>query len=216
MTTLQHVYAIKNLLSSGAVADDFKYSNSLILHFLEISRALLMEQKASKYHTISELSYQSKCMDLELGGYHSCCGTDTGCKLLRTKELVPKLISTRFGNFIKVTTLNGDIIPHAFLNESKYAKYAIATLPKTTYSIHDGKIFIHGNTNLEKILVNGVFTSPGEALEKCPENEVCKSYMDENFPIDADLVLPAYKIAIEMLTQNRQPDLENDSKDETS
>lgn len=58
MTLLEHVYAIRNILAHGPVSQDFRLSDRLISHYLQVARARLIEQKIDKYHFISEQSYQ--------------------------------------------------------------------------------------------------------------------------------------------------------------
>lgn len=96
MTLLEHVYAIKNLLSQGPSSDDFSYSNRVIAHFLQVSRAKLIERKADKYRFISDQSYQSLCVDLELGNFHNCCDkADLECKILKSVKPIPKFLNSR-------------------------------------------------------------------------------------------------------------------------
>lgn len=96
MTTLEHVYAVKNILSHGPAADDFNFSDRLIAHFLQISRARLIEQKANKYNFISEQSYQDLCLDLTLSNYHNCCKADEiDCKIMKSVIQIPKFLNTK-------------------------------------------------------------------------------------------------------------------------
>lgn len=96
MTLNEHVYAIKGRMSRGPVSKDFRYSNRFIAHELQVVRAKLLEQKANKYHYISEQSYQDLCVDLELSNFHSCCdATDIECKVLKSTTEIPKFLNSR-------------------------------------------------------------------------------------------------------------------------
>lgn len=96
MTLLDHVYATKNLFSRGVASDDFPLSNRLIAHFLQIGRALLIEQKTDKYHFISEQSYQSLCVNLELSQFHNCCNdVELECRVLKSTIAIPKFLNSR-------------------------------------------------------------------------------------------------------------------------
>lgn len=132
MTLNVHVYAIKNLLSHGPVSDDFSYSNRLIAHFLQVSRANLIEKKADKYHFISDQSYQSLCVSLELSSFHNCCDKpDQDCKILKSTTPIPKFLNSRWGNFLKVLDLSGRVIPEYNLTQNRYSKYSLVGPPKT-------------------------------------------------------------------------------------
>lgn len=96
MTALEHIYAIKNILSHGPTSDDFSYSDRLILHFLQVSRGILVEQKIDKYYYISEQTYQDWCATLELSSFHDCCnGPDLDCKVLKSTLPLPKFLNSR-------------------------------------------------------------------------------------------------------------------------
>lgn len=128
MTLRHHVYAIANLISQGPVSDDFSFSDRLIAHFLQVARARLLEQKADKYHYISEQSYQSLCLDLELSSFHNCCDTPANdCKVLKSTTPVPKFLNSRWGNFLKVMDLSGEVVPEYGNTPSKYSAFALVT-----------------------------------------------------------------------------------------
>lgn len=96
MTLLDHVYALKNILSHGPSSDDFSFSNRLIAHFLQVSRAKLIEQKADKYYHISDQSYQSLCVTLAPANFHNCCSAaDLDCKILKSTLPIPKFLNSR-------------------------------------------------------------------------------------------------------------------------
>jgi hypothetical protein len=215
MKTIEHVYAIKNILSKGEVSDDYSYSNKLILHFLEVSRARLIEEKANKYHHISEQSYSSLCMDLEKGTFHNCCtGPDDKCLLKSVKE-IPKTINTRFGNLTKVTDLAGNVIPMGSITTDSLSQYSITAKNSTVWFIHDSKLYIKNNNDLEKVVVNGLFLNPEDSLEECPDSTTinCPSYLDTEFPIDSDLIDAMYQLTLRYLTLPVQKDLMNDARE---
>lgn len=96
MTLREHVFAIRGLITKGPASDDTAYSLRFIAHMLNVVRAILTEQKADKYTYISEQSYQSLCVPLELGTFHNCCEiTDVECKVLKSVDPLPKFLNTR-------------------------------------------------------------------------------------------------------------------------
>lgn len=96
MKLIEHVYALRNILEQGVASSDAAYSLRLLAHFLNVSRSLLIEQKADKYHYISEQSFQSLCVPLEESSFHNCCnGPTTKCKILRSTTTLPKFLTTR-------------------------------------------------------------------------------------------------------------------------
>jgi hypothetical protein len=96
MTLNEHVYAIRNLMSKGVSTNDAHFSLRLIAHFLNAARAILTERKADKYVYISEQTFQSLCLDLELSSFHNCCTLPAQkCKVLRSKIKIPKFLNAR-------------------------------------------------------------------------------------------------------------------------
>jgi len=218
MTLLEHVYATKLILSGGPVSKDFSRSNREIAHFLQVARARLLEQKADKYHYISEQSYQSLCLDLELSNFHNCCdAADNDCQVLKSTVEVPKFLNSRWGNFLKVMDLSGEVLPEFNNTQSKYSTYALSA-PRVGWFMHDNHVYIVFNKHLKKILLNALFDDPNQIHQlNCPtSDETCTEFMSEAFPIDSDLIDPMYRLAIQLIMQSRLQmplDMENNARD---
>ena len=217
MTTLEHVYAIKNLLSHGPASDDFNYSDRLIAHFLQISRSRLIEQKANRYNFISEQSYQDLCLTLALSSYHNCCNELTdSCKVMKSVMELPKFLNTRWGNFIRVTDLEGNIISEITPNQAKYSKHSLSK-SQTGWFINNNHLYIVNNVYLTKVLLNGLFDNPDSIHEKncstTTPGATCSTFMGEEFPIDTDLVASMYEMTIKFLTLPSLNDIENNARD---
>ena len=221
MTLKQHVLAIRNLISKGPASDDTAYSLRLLAHFLNVARALLTEQKADKYTYLSEQSFQSLCVPLELSTFHNCCAvTNVECKVLKSVNTIPKFLNARWGDFAKVMTLTGDVLSKTSPTSNKYSAYTISnTNPKAGWFIHDNHLYVTNNKYLETILLNCLFDNPIEITKlNCAAgiNDSCADWYDGEYPIDPDLVSPAYKLVLEMIFNSmRMPpqDTANDSQD---
>lgn len=221
MTLKEHVFAIRNLINKGVGSDDSAYSLRFIAHLLNVARAVLTEQKADKYHYISEQSFQSLCIDLEPATFHNCCSvTDVECKILRSKNPLPKFLNTRWGDFAKVMTLVGEVLSKTSPTMNSYSAYTITnTTPKPGWFIHDNHLYIINNVHLEKALMNSLFDNPVEIAElNCPASNTttCPAWYDNEYPIDPDLVSPAYRMVLDSIyrTYNLPPqDTNNDAQD---
>jgi hypothetical protein len=105
------------------------------------------------------------------------------------------------------------------VTSSKLAKYSLTDKqPKPGWFIHDGYLYVIHNTKLEKILFNSLFEDPASIAQiNCPAGEeTCPDFYDTPFPIDAELVVPMYDIALKylMTSLNMPPkDIDNDAKD---
>lgn len=215
MTLREHVYAVKIKLAGGPPPDDFPISNGLIAHYLESTRALLTEQKADKYIPLSPQSYQSWCVDLIKANYHNCCeGPTSTCQLLRSTIKIPKFLTTRFGDLSKVTDFNGNPLSKTTPTMQRLSKFSITNRnPKAGYFIHDNYLYIVANTTLTKVLMDNVYLKPSEIEGlNCSVDSTCADPYDVNFPIDADLIIPMYNMAINFLGITSPQDYENDSR----
>lgn len=225
MKVKEHVFAIKNLLAHGAASDDFSYTDRLIYHFLKITRARLLEQKINKYSTISPQSFQDLCVSLNSASFHECCDViafKPTCLFLKSTTALPKLLNSKWGTFLTLYTLDGLIIPELSITKNKYSKYSITqTTPTTGWFLHNNHLYILNNEFLEKIIVNGLFDNPVEiAQTNCSTSAdaICGDYLDEEFPIDVDIIDPMYRLTLEFLLQSVKlpKDAENNSADNTT
>ena len=220
MTLRTHVYAVRNLMSKGAASDDTSFSLRLIAHFLRITRGMLIEQKANKYHSISEQSYQSLCLNLEESNYHNCCeGPDTKCKLLRSTIKLPRFLTTRWGDLTKVMTLDGKVLSKTSMSTNKFSRYSLTNSdPKPGWFIHDNYLYIINNKHLQKVLLNSLFDNPEEIDSiNCSSAETpCVEFLETEFPVDSELIPPMYELTMKFLVNSLAlppKDNENDAKD---
>jgi len=217
MTLLEHVFAVKGILSRGPASDDFRLSDRFIAHFLQVARARLIEQKINKYHSVSEQSYQDWCVNLELSNFHGCCtAPDVDCQILKSTLEVPKFLNSRWGHYLTVLDLTGRVIPEITLTQNRFSEYALST-PSTGWFMHNNYLYIVNNKVLTNIILNALFNDP-ETIHSlnCPGTaEACPEFMQEEFPIDSDLVDPMYRLAIELLSlaYRQGLDTENNFKD---
>jgi hypothetical protein len=221
MKVIEHVYAIKNLLSSGASSDDVRITNALILHFLSVVRSKLIQDKIDKYSFVNEQSYQTVCLELEESSFHDCCNLDyEDCPILKTKEAIPKLLQSRLANNLKITDASGKVIPQINMTQLMYSKYS--DVPQMIgYFINNNKIIIVNNKNLKVILVSGIFDDP-ERIDSlnCSGNEPSApcNYLESQFPIDSDLVALMYEGVISLLTIHLRTtnDITNNAREDRS
>lgn len=219
MKLIHHCYAIRNLIHKGPSSDDSPYSLRFIAQMLSVARARLIEQKADKYTYISEQSFQSLCITLEEGQYHNCCdGPTLNCTVLKSTIELPKFLNTRWGDFIKVTTLDGAVIPKVSMTQDRLSEFSLTRKPDSLgYLIHDNKLVILGSKFLKQVLVNSLFADPEQIEElncNSSNSDTCPDFYDTEYPIDPDLIDPMYKLTLDLIYNSmRVPqDLENNAK----
>lgn len=217
MTLIQHISAVRAIISNGLGSKDIAFSDRLIAHFLEVTRATLLERKADKYRHIADQSFQTVCLPLELGSFHNCCTVpDLECHILKSTIKIPKLLTARWGNFIQVMDYSGVVLSEYTLTNNKYAAHGIMK-PSIGWFIHDGYLYVILNKKLKSVLLSGLFSSPTEIDNiNCATGEAtnCLDYGEAQFPIDEDLIEPMYKATLEFLIRGEQMvnDKENNAK----
>lgn len=222
MILKEHLFAIRDLISKGPASDDSAYSLRFLAHLLNVARATLTEQKADKYSYISEQSFQSLCIPLQLGNFHNCCEvTDVECKVLKSVDPLPKFLNARWGDFAKVMSLTGEVIPKTSPTLNKYSEYTITNvIPKIGWFIHDNHLYIINNKKLEMVLLNCLFDDPVQIKTLNCSNDTtqatCPDWYDEEYPIDPDLIRPAYLLVLDLILNSRKlppNDSANDAQD---
>lgn len=205
------------------MSDDSDYSSEFLYTILKDARALLLKRKADSFHKISEWDWQSYCVGLEFGKSHNCDCVDVGCDVLKSKDMMPRPIIGRNKELFKVQTLDGTLLPYADDQQVVYFKHDDFKKGKPAYMIDgDNKLVIWNNTDLRAVVVRGVFNDPTEweGIQLCDENGdttgTCFSASDDEFPIDPNLNMAMYELALKMLGMKLQipDDQTNDANDD--
>lgn len=224
MATLkEHVYAIQNVINKGPQSDDNRFSNRLIAHYLKNSRALLLKRKLDKMVTLSELSYQTLCVPLEATTYHDCsCIVDEfDCKVLKSTCTLPKDIVGRNKSSIVVRNVLGQKIDSTNISRNDLAAYSISNKATSVgWLIEDGKLVVlNTDLTLPHVLLTAVWEDPEKLDNYCgcssdDELSPCYNSLDQEFPIDADLVMPMYELTLKFMqiTQSYPEDNLNNAK----
>lgn len=209
---LEHIYAIKTMLTNGSISDDYSYTNDFIKHMLFNARSKFLKDKLSKYIQISDVNYQTLCIDLELVKYHDCVET-IGCQILKSKIKIPDYIQAGNLSSLVVKTLDGKILSYVSKKTNQYSKFAISTEPNINWFIDNGYLYITNNTKIKTVLVSGIFNDTEKAKETqcltCKED--CNKLIE--FPIDPDITLYVYELCLKFLRTNIIRDDSNNAED---
>jgi hypothetical protein len=209
MTRNEHIYAIQNIINSGPMSDDNRFSNRLVHHFLKVARALLLKRKVDKYQIDVE-NYQTICMPLCVTKFHDCdCLPNLHCQILRSKYKLPQSISSRWGSILKVSYFDGRTIGYQPLNSQTYSQYSrvASTQNKSIgWFIHNDYLYITNTLDLKAVLISGLFEEPEDVQDYSlcdssgnESDDACYNPETDSFPIDADLVMPMYEMVLNMM-----------------
>lgn len=204
----EHIYAVKNILERGLASDDSRLSEKLIAFLLKTARSQLIKEKINKYKEVSQLSYQTICVPLELTTYHDCdCIPESvGCKILKSTCKIPRDLVSKWGSSLTVLTASGRILDMSSLTQNDLTKYSDTNKnPKIAYFIENQHIYVLNNTDLKIVLLSAIWEDPEIINTFCKCNngklteEPCYDPIDDDFPIDAELSRPMRLMVIQEL-----------------
>lgn len=190
LTLNKIIYNIRTLIKDRH-SDDFNFTDRNIEFWLMYLRAKLISQSVDKNRPISDNIKQTLYnVEVETVDSGSDANLSLGLKDIRTKEPIPKLISTPKGDLlISVYGIDGitpiTIQPKARAIRNKYNKYAskfpVAYLDR-------GRIYLVNCSfgAVTNISVEGVFNSPTEVdlLNGLTREEI----LEKDYPIETRML----------------------------
>lgn len=176
------------------LSDDNDVSPREISFELANQRALLIRNELNRNRSIDPDTIQDLgCVEMEAADPSECCDVSTGCKVMRTKLLLPTPIElhndiaiTRIGPVNKTTkefsrtTLSGS----KWVGNGKYTSNEIFAY----YS--NGRVYLVSKNDKHKFIdfinVRGVFENPSDAIpfKNCIDGSSCYSSEDK-YPLKA-------------------------------
>lgn len=223
MATLnEHVYAIKNILNKGIPSDDSRFSNRLIAHYLKQSRGLLIKRKLDKDKYISALNYQRVCVPLELVTYGDCeCITDvfSNCKILRSTCTFPKIFTSKYKAALTVKAIDGTVLSETSITKDKLKTYSLSQqTPKLGWFIEDNRLHVLHSQTTPLVIAIALWEDPEAVSDFCTcggesgtGNTPCYNTQNDEFPIDAELVLPMYEMTLKVFGLGMQYPEDNEN-----
>lgn len=193
MTILEHIYALKEILSSNQPTDDFPYSEEFLYHLLKAARARLIE---SRIDSASPFSYTTHCIDLEPHSLQDCCST---CTLYRSTVPIPDIISDQF----KVLSTSGKEISQIPPSLRFYLDH-LPIPPRFAYFVLDKHIFSVSTTPVTKLIISAIFEDPAEVASlSCIPDSSCEPFQAD-FNFDAAQSEQLYSLCIRLLREGTQ------------
>lgn len=227
MKLIDILQRVQSLYSKGLNSDDSRLSYRHIYNKLLTVRSKLITNELNKKQKLSQWNYQTlPCVELVLVPPHNCpCIPPIGCNILRTKYRLPEPLMGLSKNTIKtVSTIDRNILINEIaINSIKYQSSNKYTSKKMNYFVEDGYLYITTSSKLEIITITGIFENPLEVENfknycnsDCVDCNKCINYLEEDFPIDLNLVDSLVEISSVELVQNFNKSIEditNNSRD---
>lgn len=218
-----HISSMRNILNKFG-EDTTPYSDQFLYHLFATAASRLMGQRYGTNRKISNWNTGYFCIALERGTVHNCDCLPS-CDILKTKYDIPKPIPAKGGDMIKVFTLDHREISYIDPQVAYTLQYDEVRKNKMHWSMVDKRIVLwNADTKYvtpKAILISGYWEDPSEwtNVQYCDENGddqgVCFNIRTTEFPLDADLTLTAYEMALNPLkvTLNVPNDRVNEGKD---
>lgn len=218
-TSREHIYAILNIYNAGPSSDDSIIPEPLVLHYMNVTRSLLLKRKADK-GALSDRNKQSFCLDLVPSKFFdcSCIMPEHNCIILRARQPLPEYLSTKDKALIEVRLLDGTVLNQTSYTTLKKASFSRTGENKISWFIFNSFLYVVGSLKLEKIVVSGVFDDPLSVSKfvNCEEGGSCYDDLSA-YPIEPDLIHPMYTMVLDMIipTKNLPQDDENNARNST-
>jgi hypothetical protein len=188
----EHIQHIKEVLSHGIPSDDTRMSDRHIYHILKYLRAKKIKEKAERNTLLSPFLYQAiDCFPIEIAQPHDCGCIDTGCRVLKSTEDLPRYFTVRNRDLVEVRTMFGDKIDYIPITKAKNRKYRRVQGNGMYWYIHNKKlVVVDPNNALERVSVEGIFQDPVElaSITSCGTETSCYDVFTSDFPMDESLV----------------------------
>lgn len=224
--TSQIIYDVKELLN--IYVDDTIYDDRHILYLYNLKREKYLRQLYDdKSRNFDKITMQSLCLTLEETD-KGLCGIDVGCTVLRSTQIIPKLLSVRNRETL-ISATPPMVLSRSFKVIDFNQAISILDRPysKSIYVTVDpeGYVYVFSNIPEYKLLsciyLTGIFSTPSE-LEEYINCCTCETVVESCFTLDSDYPAPAYVIdaardeIVKLLIGTKEqikPDSENDSSD---
>lgn len=223
MKIIELIDRVQNLYSKGVKSDDSRLRNRLIYNKLQSVAVMLISQKAKKKQFLSLSNFQTlSCIKLVKASAHQCpCVPPKGCNFYISEQILPNIITNHNGFLINyVANLTGDIIfSYKPWEDFKYLKGEKYTQNFPYYTFVDNKLLIYYHSSPEIITIQAVFEDLLISLKSrqyCDNNTKCFNILEQEFPIESDLIEPLIEIsALELIEKFNQSleDKTNNSSD---
>jgi len=184
-------------------------SHRWIYSVLKSMRSRILIQKVNKRQNISSWNKQTlHCIALDIVPDEEClCYSSSSlCRLKRTVEKIPDILSGLSDYIIESITSNGNKIDIVNKNSVKYQTFSRFTDNKPVAFIDDGYVWIKNGSYIDHISITAVFDDPIAVVEynnehSCDsQSDCCADVTTNEFPVDNDLADTCIMMAIQEIS----------------
>lgn len=189
-------------MPSKSINSDTRLTNKYIYTLLKKYRDVLVKNVDSKFQLMKiDYIFQTwNCVELvEVSSIDECCNVKTECKIFRTKERTPSMVTASWGPIIKrVTPIDGftDLMQIKSTDWNRKLEDTNFKYDKELYYFwQDGYIYFP-NIQWKKIRIEAFFEEDIAIHNKCenPTVDPCKTMLDNKFRIPKELLGPCVEM----------------------
>lgn len=210
-------YDILNRYVGGRSSSDNSISLEQIKFNIINARAMFLRQDMDKTEILNlHVEQNLGCVEMELVDEAECCGYNTGCYILRSKQKLPDPIRLKKRSAITfVGSVDGD---NLYQGDSSYKskwrhKGRFLTGEEVTHFFLDNYVYLRNALKLEVINVRMIPADPREAkrFKRC-DGDPC--YTDDSpFPVPDDMIPRIVQYVGESLMRPATQTLEDQETD---
>lgn len=205
-TIAQHVGVIRTLIKEHS--DDSLYSDQFLFELFKNGAKKLQYQKLRRWDHLSEWNRSRYCIKLEKAKSHNCECVAVGCDVLKSVHKIPKPLTNRDRDMIKVFDLNGNRIDQVTTQEQidNMSDPSGIKQKRTSFEIVNQRVVIYNNLELKAVEVEEIAEDETQwaGIKLCDSegnetNQDCFNIQTSDYPLDSELVEPTYRLVLELL-----------------
>jgi hypothetical protein len=205
----EFISEVRNTLRSASVDE---WIPGKLIHYKGISySALFLKREADdkRLHKYTNLWTTIPCLEMVEDDVINCCSEfiPNCTKVVRSKEKLPDLYSTRFGYLIQVYSLDYSK-QYTIASPRQYKYYQMGTFkdPRKRYAWLENGYLVIPDTMAKSVIVKGMFTDKSKALAlSCKDEDStdtsCVSLLDQDFVIPEHLIADVKNAVVKELAE---------------
>lgn len=202
MTNAEAISVLRNLIS--ATEDDTKFSDPYLFRILASARNLLFHRKLTRFKKMSEWQWQYFCIPLCIENSHDCNCVKVGCKVLKSVYEIPRVLTSRNSDQIRIRTLGGNLLPIVPERHQRHAVMDPLMSKEITATLQNRRLIVWNTLDLKAIEVGGLWEdlSQWDGIQLCDKEgnlADCFDFYNGLFTIDSELEYPMYQMSLELL-----------------
>lgn len=220
-TVGQHLSNIRGLIKAYGRTQE-GYTDEGLYNLFSISRNEVLVNQLKKFRAISHTNWYQICIGLNVTKSHDCdCVPEyLECKVLKTNNQLPDMLTGRNNSKIKVRTIGGKTI-NIVTEDEWFRKKDNETSDYYGSFINSHLVIWNAPLSLKVILVSAIWSDPIElaSIPNCSNDGTpvgtCYDPLTSLFPLQEEYCNAVYQMVLKMLSTSTQiiQDQTNDSNE---